>query len=57
MIKFIMLDYIYDIEQKMENLKCCGNCEDFIAICTDSSSNKYCKDWKSDNITRKEREA
>jgi len=66
-----------DLQVEVERLKCCGNCDLFVAIdgelvCQNApvvntledkidylkckNAHRVCKDWQSDNLTRKERE-
>lgn len=47
---------VFEIVEENENLKCCGNCENFMTYCITQKSYEYCKDWQSGNLTRKERE-
>lgn len=47
-----------DLEELVENLKCCGNCKSTIITCPSHRLNhfSYCPNWQSDKLTRKDRE-
>lgn len=44
-----------ELSEEKDNLKCCGNCKKHEFFCFLIEPD-YCKDWISDNKTRKERE-
>lgn len=52
-------EHITELREKVESLKCCGNCKDLFNN-TDTcdgclSANHYCDTWVSDNLKREER--
>lgn len=48
---------VADLQQQLENLKCCGNCKNWklAELCKAKYLNGYCSNYQPNNLTRKER--
>jgi len=59
-----LVDRIKELEQKIEDMKCCGNCEDeryrletqLLQKCNENiNGTNCCKRWQYDGLSQKER--
>ena len=52
-----LLNKVKILKENNDNLKCCGNCSNFMSnqMCV-NEPDKYCDSWEYDGLTREDRE-